>query len=181
MELLTKEEEKQIPKDRDILAIEISGETIAHGPVQVDVRPTRERLERRLAKKLKVLTDDEEDPILESRKAETKIAGIWQSRTQAMPKKKANRGLVVSDSSDSSVKKTDAVMLATAEDKKDEPTLQVLEGVPSGCDTIDEVITSAEAFETSTLNKRPKGLGAETRGSLPQGQGPTFGVRIVAK
>ncbi|OAE34472.1 hypothetical protein AXG93_3472s1070 [Marchantia polymorpha subsp. ruderalis] len=25
------------------------------------------------------------------------------------------------------------------------------------CDTIDEVITSAEAFETSTLNKRPKG------------------------
>ncbi|OAE30298.1 hypothetical protein AXG93_3964s1110 [Marchantia polymorpha subsp. ruderalis] len=38
-------------------------------------------------------------------------------------------------------------------------------GIRILCDTIDEVITSAEAFETSTLNKRPKGRVPDERKS----------------
>ncbi|OAE30598.1 hypothetical protein AXG93_2909s1010 [Marchantia polymorpha subsp. ruderalis] len=62
--------------------------------------------------------------------AETKIAGIRQSRTRARPKKKTNRGRVVSDSSNSCVEKTNATALATDEENNDEPTLQVLEVGP---------------------------------------------------
>lgn len=90
MGLLTKEEEKRFLKEWKILAIESSKETeeedngrtgappqtTAREPIQVDVLPTRERPERRLAKRRKVLADDEEDPLLESRMAETEIVGI---------------------------------------------------------------------------------------------------------
>lgn len=57
--------------------------------------------------------------------AETEIAGIWQSRTRARPKKKANCRVVVTKSSDKSVEKTVVATVATAEDKNNEPTLQV--------------------------------------------------------
>lgn len=52
-------------------------------------------------------------------------------RTRARPKKKANRGVVVPESSDISVEKTIAATVAIAKDKIDEPTLQVVEGGPS--------------------------------------------------
>lgn len=79
MGLLTKKDEKQFPQERGILAIESSKGTeeednvrtevpsqqIVHKPVQVDVLPTRERLEKRLAKRWKVIADDEEDRIME--------------------------------------------------------------------------------------------------------------------
>ncbi|OAE35116.1 hypothetical protein AXG93_672s1020 [Marchantia polymorpha subsp. ruderalis] len=136
-------EEKRFLKELEILTIESSkgieeedngrprvpSQTIAHGPVQVDVLPKQKRPERRLAKRRKVLTDNMEDPLLKSRMAKTEIAEIWQSRTQARPKKKANRGVI--ESSDSSVEKTIVVAVAIAKDKSYEPTLQVLEGVPS--------------------------------------------------
>lgn len=85
MRSLTKVEEKQFPKERDILAIEsiketeeenngqprVPSQTTARGSVQVNVLPTREQPEWRLAKRRKVLTDNEEDPLLESRMVET--------------------------------------------------------------------------------------------------------------
>lgn len=84
MGLLTKEE-KRFPKEREILAIEFSEgieeedisrprippQTTARGLVQVDHLPTRERPEQRLAKRRKVVTDDKEYLMLESRRAET--------------------------------------------------------------------------------------------------------------
>lgn len=39
--------------------------------------------------------------------------------------------MVVTESSDNSMEKTVAIAVATAEDKNNEPTLQVLEGAPS--------------------------------------------------
>lgn len=79
MGLLTKAKEKRFLKEWKILAIEssegteeenngrprVSSQTTARGPVQVDVLPTGERPERRMAKRRKILTDDEEDPLLE--------------------------------------------------------------------------------------------------------------------
>ncbi|OAE30034.1 hypothetical protein AXG93_3893s1440 [Marchantia polymorpha subsp. ruderalis] len=94
-ERVMKEKEKRFPKEREMLAIEssegteeednsrpcIPSHTTASGPVQVDILPTRERPERRSAKRRKVVNDDEEDLMLDSRKAETEIEGVWQSRT----------------------------------------------------------------------------------------------------
>ncbi|OAE26459.1 hypothetical protein AXG93_815s1210 [Marchantia polymorpha subsp. ruderalis] len=145
MELLTKEEKKRFPNQREVLAVEsneenkeennsrprIPPQTTARRPVQVDDLPTRERQELRLAKRRKVVTDDEEDLMLESRMAEAKIVVVWQSRTQARPKKKASRKLVVTKSSDSSVMKTIVAAIATVEDASVEPTQQVVEGEPS--------------------------------------------------
>lgn len=140
--LLTKAEEKRFSKERKILAVESSEgteeednsrpivptQTTARGLVQVDVLQTRERPERQLAKRRKVMTDDEEDSLLDLRMAET---GIWQSSTQARPKKKAKRMVVVTKSSYSNVEKTVAVAVATAKDNTNEPTLQVVERRPS--------------------------------------------------
>lgn len=58
--------------------------------------------------------------------AETKVTEIRLSKTQARPKKKANRGRVVSDSLDSNVSKTDAPASTTDEEKREEPTLWVV-------------------------------------------------------
>lgn len=82
MGLLTKEEEKRFLKEPELLAVESSEGTEDKDnsrprTVQVDVLPTREKTERRLAKRRKVVTDDEEHLMLESRRAETEIMGIW--------------------------------------------------------------------------------------------------------
>lgn len=105
MDLLTKAEEKRFLKEWKILALEYSEgteeednnrprvppQTTVRRPVLVDDLPTRERPEKRLTKRRKVMIDDEEELLLESRMAETQITGIWQSRTRARPKKKASR------------------------------------------------------------------------------------------
>ncbi|OAE18880.1 hypothetical protein AXG93_3022s1040 [Marchantia polymorpha subsp. ruderalis] len=137
---------KLVPlKEREVLAVESSEETeeednnrprvppqtTVRGPVQVDVLPTRERPDRRLAKRRKAITDDKKDLLLEPRIAKSKIAGIWQSMTQARLKKKSSRGLVVTKSLDSSVEKTVAAAISTVKDMIDEPTQQVMEAGPS--------------------------------------------------
>ncbi|OAE26913.1 hypothetical protein AXG93_4148s1000 [Marchantia polymorpha subsp. ruderalis] len=88
--LLTKAEEKRFPKEREILKVEsnkgteeednsrsrMPSRTTTSGIVQVDVLPTRERPKRRIAKRRKVMTDDKEDPLLESRMTDSEITGI---------------------------------------------------------------------------------------------------------
>ncbi|OAE30189.1 hypothetical protein AXG93_4295s1440 [Marchantia polymorpha subsp. ruderalis] len=82
MGLLTREEEKRFPREREILTAESSEETedenrpssipthtTARGPVQVDVVQRREKPERRLAKRRKVVSDDEEELTHETRSA----------------------------------------------------------------------------------------------------------------
>ncbi|OAE32393.1 hypothetical protein AXG93_3671s1120 [Marchantia polymorpha subsp. ruderalis] len=96
--------------------------------ISVDVLPRRERPERQLAKRRKVVTYDEEDLMLESRRAETELVGVWQSRTRARPKKKASRGLVVTEASDSSVEKTFVPTNVSAELATNEPTQPVVSG-----------------------------------------------------
>ncbi|OAE30803.1 hypothetical protein AXG93_857s1040 [Marchantia polymorpha subsp. ruderalis] len=108
---------------------------------QVDVLPTRVRSESRLAKRRKVMADDEKDPPLESRMAETEITGIRQSRTRARPKKKANCRMIVTKFSDNSVEKT----VVAAKNKTNEPTLHVLEERPSA--------TSEELAKELTLSE----------------------------
>ncbi|OAE19273.1 hypothetical protein AXG93_909s1030 [Marchantia polymorpha subsp. ruderalis] len=122
---------KLVPlKEREILAIESSEETdeeddvppeepprrTARGLIQVDV--IKEQSERRLAKRQSIIVDSEEGRRPESRMTKTQRTGIKSSKTQARPKKKANRERFVSDSLNSSVAKTDAVASTTDEEKK---------------------------------------------------------------
>ncbi|OAE29339.1 hypothetical protein AXG93_3102s1660 [Marchantia polymorpha subsp. ruderalis] len=116
--------EKRFPREREILTAEssewteeednsrpsIPPQTTARGSVQVDFLPNREKQERRLMKRRKVVTDDKEDLTLRVRRAETEVEGIRQSRTRVRPKRKASRGLVVTEVSDSSVEKTVVVI-----------------------------------------------------------------------
>lgn len=92
---------------------------------------SRKHPKRRPAKKRKILTDSGEGRRPESRMAETQVTGIELSKTQARLKKKANRERVVSDSSDSSVAKTDAAASTIDEEKREVRTLRALEGGPS--------------------------------------------------
>lgn len=127
----------------------------------MDVLPTRERPERRLAKRWKILAKDEEDPLLEAQIAENEIVKIRQSRTRARSKKKANRELVVLDSSDGSVEKTDAATWVTAKDKNIEPTLQMLEGVPLAVPAESPMEVAVEPSEERTETTSPSFLSLE--------------------
>ncbi|OAE23652.1 hypothetical protein AXG93_2079s1000 [Marchantia polymorpha subsp. ruderalis] len=119
MRLLTREEEKQLPKEREILMAEssegteddtrqpsIPAQTTARGPVQVEVVRRREKPERRVAKRRRVVSDDEGDLTLEVRRTETEVDVIRQSRTHARSKMRANQALVAVEELDSSVEKT---------------------------------------------------------------------------
>ncbi|OAE25215.1 hypothetical protein AXG93_295s1000 [Marchantia polymorpha subsp. ruderalis] len=74
MGLLTREEEKRFPREREILTVESSKRTkdntrqpsislqrTARGLVQVEVVRRREKPERRLVKRMRVVSDDEGD------------------------------------------------------------------------------------------------------------------------
>ncbi|OAE19721.1 hypothetical protein AXG93_411s1270 [Marchantia polymorpha subsp. ruderalis] len=75
MGLLTREEAKRLPREREVLTAEssegteddtsIPSQTTAQGPIQMDVVRRREKPERRLAKRRKVVSDDEGDLVLE--------------------------------------------------------------------------------------------------------------------
>ncbi|OAE33751.1 hypothetical protein AXG93_2492s1000 [Marchantia polymorpha subsp. ruderalis] len=145
MGLRTREEEKRFPMERDILAVEssegtkeednsqpqIPPQTTARGPIKVEVLPNQEKPERRLAKTRKVVTDDEEDLMLEVRRAETEIEQIRQSRTRARAKRKATQGLVITEASDSSVEKTVASIIASPEVVSSKSTQPVVNEGPS--------------------------------------------------
>ncbi|OAE32997.1 hypothetical protein AXG93_4678s1010 [Marchantia polymorpha subsp. ruderalis] len=85
----------------------------ARGPVQVEVVRRREKPERRVAKRRRVVSDDEGDLALEVRRTETEVDVIRQSRTRARPKKRANRKLVAAEVLDSSIEKTVAPIVST--------------------------------------------------------------------
>lgn len=103
MGLLTREELKRFLRERKILTAESSEGTeddnrrpsisplmTARGSILMDVLPSRERPERRLAKRRKVVSDDKDDLALEVRRVETKVEVIKQSRTRARLKRKAS-------------------------------------------------------------------------------------------
>ncbi|OAE32793.1 hypothetical protein AXG93_374s1200 [Marchantia polymorpha subsp. ruderalis] len=145
MDLLTREEEKQFPKEREILTAEssegtkddtrrpsIPPQTTTRGPVQVEVVRRREKPKRRLAKRRRVVSDDEGDLALEVRRTETEVEVIRQSRTRARPKKRVNRELVAAEVSDSSVKKTVVPIVSTPEVGEGESTQPGVMEVPLG-------------------------------------------------
>ncbi|OAE31316.1 hypothetical protein AXG93_1962s1730 [Marchantia polymorpha subsp. ruderalis] len=86
----------------------------------------------RLAKRRKMIDDSGEGRRPESRVAKTQVTRIRMSKTGARPKKKANRRRDVFDFSESSVAKSDAAASTTDEEKREKPTLWIVEGVPSG-------------------------------------------------
>ncbi|OAE24578.1 hypothetical protein AXG93_2415s1600 [Marchantia polymorpha subsp. ruderalis] len=99
MDLLTRGEEKRFPREREILTAEssewtedddrlpsIPPQTTAQGPVQVDVMPRRERPERRLAKRRRVVSDEEGDLALEVGRTETEQTRSAGSEEIPQPK-----------------------------------------------------------------------------------------------
>ncbi|OAE31206.1 hypothetical protein AXG93_4240s1050 [Marchantia polymorpha subsp. ruderalis] len=174
MGFLTREEEKRFPREREILTTEssegtkddnrrpsIPPQTTAQGPVQVDVMLRRERLERQLAKSRKVVNDDEGDLALEVRRTETEVEVIRQSRTRARPKKRANRGLVTTKVSDSSVEKTVAPIVSSPKVTVGESTQPVeIEG-PSGVLIKVLADASAKPLKEETKMVSPNSLSSE--------------------
>ncbi|OAE27650.1 hypothetical protein AXG93_3337s1130 [Marchantia polymorpha subsp. ruderalis] len=86
MGLLTREKERRFPKEREILTAEssegtkdetcrpsIPPQTTARRPVQVEVVRRREKPERRVAKRRRVVNDDEGDLALRVRRTETEV------------------------------------------------------------------------------------------------------------
>ncbi|OAE24398.1 hypothetical protein AXG93_4530s1000 [Marchantia polymorpha subsp. ruderalis] len=121
----------------------IPPQTTARGPVQVDVVQRRKKPKRRLAKRRKVVSDDEGDLALEVRRTETEVDVIRQSRTRARPKKRANRELMAAKVSDSSVKKIVAPIVSIAEVVVGESIQPVEMEGPSG--VLIEVLADAPA------------------------------------
>lgn len=78
------------------------------------------------------MNDDEGDLTLEVRRTETKVDVSRQSRTRARSKKRANRGLVAIEVSDSSVEKTVAPIVSTPEVAVGDSTQPVEMEGPSG-------------------------------------------------
>ncbi|OAE24344.1 hypothetical protein AXG93_4343s1090 [Marchantia polymorpha subsp. ruderalis] len=76
-------------------------------------RTTDGRSQRRMAKRRKVVSDDEGDLALEVRRTQTEVEVIKQLISRARPKKRANRGWVAAEVSDSSVEKTVAPIVNT--------------------------------------------------------------------
>ncbi|OAE31984.1 hypothetical protein AXG93_4421s1370 [Marchantia polymorpha subsp. ruderalis] len=68
-----------------------------------------------MAKRRRVVNDDEGHLALEVRRTETEVDVIRQSRTRARPKKRANRALGAAEVSDSSVEKTVAPIVSAPE------------------------------------------------------------------
>lgn len=112
------------------------------------------------------MTDDEENLLLESQMAETEIVGIWQSSTRARLKKKASRALVMTASSNSSVKKTVAVAIVTTEDVINEPTQQAAEGGPLAVLVEVPTYVVVESLEKRTKTASPSFLSSEQMRSV---------------
>lgn len=131
----------------------------------MEVLPNRKKIERRLMKRRKVVTNDDED-LMQVRRAEPEIEGIRQSRTRARPKRKTNRGLVVTEASDSSVEKTIAPIIATPEVVNGESTQLVVTKGPSAL--LVEVPTdiTVEPSKEGTEMVSPNSLSSERTWSV---------------
>lgn len=92
----------------------------------------REKPERRLAKRRKVVSDDEEELAHEVRRVDMDVDGVREPRARARPKKRANRRMMIAEVSDSSVEKTVATIVNTSKVAASEVTRPVETGVPSG-------------------------------------------------
>lgn len=68
--------------------------TTARGLVQVDVIQRQEQPERRLAKRRKVVSDDEEEIAHKVRRMDIDVSGARQHRARARSKKRAKRRMV---------------------------------------------------------------------------------------
>ncbi|OAE34134.1 hypothetical protein AXG93_2891s1600 [Marchantia polymorpha subsp. ruderalis] len=86
--------------------------------------------------------------------------------TRARPKKKTSRGVVVIESSDNSVEKTVVAAVATAEDKTNKPTLQVLEGETSLILVEVQTDVVVEPSEERTETASPSFLSSEQTRSV---------------
>lgn len=104
------------------------------------------------------MSDDEGDLALEVRRAETKVEVIRLSRTRARPKRKASRGLVVTEVSDNSVEKTVAPIVSTPEVVVGESTQPMEIEVPSR--VLIEVLADvpAEPLKEGTKMASPNSL-----------------------
>ncbi|OAE31236.1 hypothetical protein AXG93_2356s1010 [Marchantia polymorpha subsp. ruderalis] len=80
----------------------------------MDVMQRREKPERRLAKRRKVVSDDKEELAHEVRRVDMDVDGARQQRARARPKKRANRRMVTAEVSDSSVEATVAPIVNTS-------------------------------------------------------------------
>ncbi|OAE20311.1 hypothetical protein AXG93_2338s1000 [Marchantia polymorpha subsp. ruderalis] len=151
--------------------------------VKVNVLPNREKPEWRLAKRRKVVTDDEEDLMLEARRAGTEIEGVRQSKTRARTKRKASRGLVVTEASDSSVKKTTAPTNASPEVAAGGPTQPVVAEGPSTVPVEVPADATVEPLKEKTEIVSPNSLSSERTRSVgsedvPQ---PKIGVEVATE
>ncbi|OAE21421.1 hypothetical protein AXG93_3954s1110 [Marchantia polymorpha subsp. ruderalis] len=139
MGLLTKSEEKQFSKERKVLTIEFGKDTDKEDNVQAEEPPRRtrrglvhldvvsicEQLDKRPAKRRKIVDNSGEDQRPESRMIETQVTQIKMPKRRARPKKKANHKMVVSESLESSVAKSEAAASTIDEDGREEPNLRI--------------------------------------------------------
>ncbi|OAE18710.1 hypothetical protein AXG93_4846s1000 [Marchantia polymorpha subsp. ruderalis] len=152
-------------------------------PLKVEVLLNREKLERRLQKIRKVVTDDEEDLMLEVRRAETEIKGIRQLRFRPRPKRKLSQGLVVIKASNSSVEKTVGQIIDTPKVATGKSTHPVMTEVPSAVLVKVSIDVTVEPSKEGTEMVSPNSLSSERTRSvgsedLPQ---PKIGVEVVTE
>ncbi|OAE21818.1 hypothetical protein AXG93_2550s1570 [Marchantia polymorpha subsp. ruderalis] len=130
--------QKRFPKEREILTAEsyekteddirrpsIPPQTTARGPVKWRLCGDGEKLERRVTKRRRVVSDHEGDLALEVRRTEMEVDVIRQSRSRTRPKKRANRELMAAEVSDRSLEKTVALIVSTPEVEVGESTQPV--------------------------------------------------------
>ncbi|OAE28067.1 hypothetical protein AXG93_3410s1100 [Marchantia polymorpha subsp. ruderalis] len=120
-----------------------------------------EKPERQLAKRRKVVSDDEEELAHEVRRVDMDLDGARQPRSRARSKKRANRRMVTAEVSDSSVEKTVASIVNTSEVATGKSTRPVeIEG-PSGVSIKVPADIPAEPLKEGTELISPISLSSE--------------------
>ncbi|OAE27639.1 hypothetical protein AXG93_3337s1010 [Marchantia polymorpha subsp. ruderalis] len=183
MGLLTREEEKRFPRERESFTVESSEgtedenrspavptHTTARGPVQVDVVQRQEQPQRLVIKRRKVVSDDEEELANVVRRMDMDVSGAKQHRARARPKKRAKRRMVTVEVSNSSVEKTVAPIVNTSEVATSEVMRPVELGVPSEVSIEVPADIPAEPLKEGTELVSPISLSSERTRSA-QGEG----------
>ncbi|OAE21290.1 hypothetical protein AXG93_868s1280 [Marchantia polymorpha subsp. ruderalis] len=101
------------------------------GSMTNHLTPFLEQPERRVAKRRKVVSDDEEELTHVVRRMDMDVSRVRQQRARARSKKRAKRRMVTVEVSDSSVEKTVAPIENTSEVATNEVMRYVKLGVPS--------------------------------------------------
>ncbi|OAE20094.1 hypothetical protein AXG93_2611s1000 [Marchantia polymorpha subsp. ruderalis] len=174
MKLLTREEEERFPREQESFTVESSEgtkdknrspavptHTTARGPLQVDVVPRQEQPEKRVAKKRKVVSDDEEELFHMVRRMDMDVSGARQHRARARSKKRAKRRMMTVEVSDSSVEKTVAPIVNTSEVATSKVMRSVELGVPSEVSIEDPADIPVEPLNEGTDLVSPISLSSE--------------------